>query len=463
MPTRSMWSVAADIFDPPDDDWRPLPHQIPPDEDYFAWLLMGGRGAGKTATAAHYMHEHVNGPPCLPHVPGGHWPAIIAPTIGDAVTSCVNGPSGLKRWDPDIKLRQLPGGTMVRWPNGTEAKIFGAHGPEDVERLRSGGNRCFVWAEELAAWRYMQECWQHMRYGLRVGPHPEVIISTTPKAVSLVKELIKKATDEVFDEETGQLEVVMTKASTDANPHLDAAVKKALYEDYGDTRLGRQELHAEVLEDVEGAMWNMGLIDAYRLRQSQKPANFDRVLVGVDPQGKNKADGKNDETGIVACARINRWFRDGDAEKMPHGFVLADRSDRYSPREWAYEAIRLHDELGADGIVAEVNNGWDMVKANIHAVNPNVRVFEATATRGKARRAAPIVNMYEQGRIHHIGPFSHLEDQMTTFDEFEPDESWSPDRMDAMVWAMTKLMKTGSRSSHAGMRSQNDARLAGRR
>lgn len=721
----SPWSIAADIFDPPSDGWVPLPHQVPPDGDWFAWLLMGGRGAGKTATAAHYMHDHVNGPPCLPGVPGGHWPAIIGPTIGDVVTSAVNGPSGLRRWEPDIKLRQVAGGTMVRWPNGTEAKVFGAHSPEDIERLRSGGNRClakgslvltkrgevpietvtrhdevltregwrrvlarwdngrkktitmhfnngrcltltpdhkvlvdgswveagtvsigakmtpwetsaiqdntsksgkqpmgrfqkvmtsiigtmtrrttssrtssysrgrntglgtpvnvdltgtpeeagrasllsdsrqhrspasnaglsssrsarsgsatkdaptptssstpkspssttsfdvttamassspsgspaspsqgsvllsavtegpevrvfdltvdehhefyaegvmvhncFVWIEELAAMRYMQQAWQHMRYGLRVGPHPHVVISTTPKALTLVKELRKKAIEEKTNPDTGQREVVMTIASTKDNPHLDAGVRRALYEDYAGTRMGRQELDAEILEDVEGAMWNTGMIEADRLHEDWTD-RFDRILVGVDPQGKNKADGKNDETGIVACGKIQKFLAHGDYSHLSHGFVLADRSGRFSPKGWAQEAIDLYHELGADGIVAEVNNGGDMVKSNIHAVDATVRVFEVTATRGKARRAAPIVNMYEQHRIHHVGVLPKLEDQMTTWDEFEPDESWSPDRMDAMVWALTKLMKPGSRrSSRDKDRSGGDQRLAGRR
>jgi len=458
--SQSIWEIAADIFDPPDDDWVPLPHQIPPDGNWFTWILMGGRGAGKTATAAHYMHEHVNGPPCLPHVPGGHWPAIIAPTIGDGVTSCVNGPSGLRRWDPGIKLRQVAGGTMVRWPNGCEAKIFGASTPEDVERLRSGGNRCFVWSEELAAHRYMQECWQHMRYGLRVGPRPHVIVSTTPKALSLIKELVKKAQDGTPDE-NGDIEVVMTRATTADNPHLDARVKKDLFDDYGGTRLGRQELYAEILEDVENALWTTGMIENDRIREEHKPHHFDRILIGVDPQGKNRKNGKNDETGIVAVGKIDKWLADGDFSHLPHGFVLADRSGRFSPKGWAEEAIALYHELKADAIVAETNMGGDMVKANIHSVDANVRVLEVTATRGKARRAGPIVNMYEQHRIHHIGVFPHLEDQMTTWDQFELDSSWSPDRMDALVWGMTKLLKPGIR--RRGLhRDAGDRRLMGR-
>lgn len=458
----SAWSVAADLIDPPGDDWKPLPHQIPPDGKWYAWLLMGGRGAGKTATAAHDIHAHVNGPPCDPNIPGGHWPAIIAPTIGDGVTSCVNGPSGIRRWCPEIKLRQAPGGTMVRWPNGVEAKIFGASTPEDVERLRSGGNRCYVWAEELAAWRYMQECWQHMRYGLRIGPWPHVVISTTPKAMMLIKELVRKAREGAFDTESGELEVVITTATTMDNPHLDARVKRALVDDYGGTRLGRQELYAEILEDVEGALWTNGLIDRNRLLPTALPTTLNRLIIGVDPQGKNKENGKNDETGIIAFGRKDNWLSHGDYSHLPHGFVLRDHSDRYSAKGWAMAAIELYHEMQADAIAAEINNGWDMVKANIHAADPNVRVLEVTATRSKQRRAAPIVNMYEQERIHHIGSFPVLEEQMTTFDQFEPDPSWSPDRMDAMVWAATKAMRPGTRPSQ-GNGSNVDRRLAGRR
>lgn len=456
------WSVAANIIDPPDDDWRPLPHQIPPDGKWYAWLLMGGRGAGKTATAAHDIHEHVNGPPCDPNIPGGHWPAIIAPTIGDGVTSCVNGPSGIRRWCPDVKVRQRAGGTMVVWPNGVEAKIFGAHTPEDVERLRSGGNRCYVWAEELAAWRYMQDCWQHMRYGLRIGPWPHVVISTTPKALSLIKELVLKAREGEFDPETGEVEVVMTTATTNDNPHLDRRVKKALFSDYGGTRLGRQELYAEILEDVEGAGWTNGLIDRSRLMLPQLPAHLDRLLIGVDPQAKNKDNGKNDETGIVAVGRKNSWLAHGDYSHLPHGFVIADRSGRFSPKGWAQEAVDLAKELDADAIVAETNNGGDMVKANIHQVDPSIRVIEVTATRGKARRAQPIVNLYEQDRMHHVGHFPLMEDQMTTFDMLDPDANdFSPDRMDALVWAATKAMTPGIRRS--SRTNTKDRRHAGRR
>lgn len=451
------WAIAADLLDPPDDNWKPLPHQIPPDGNWFVWLLLGGRGMGKTAVGARHIHEHVMGPPCLPDVPGGHWVGIIGPTLGDAVTSCVLGPSGLRAHDPGVKVRQTAGGTTVRWSNGAEGKLFGAHTPEDVERLRSGGNRCVVWAEELAAWRYMTECWQHMRYGLRVGPWPHVIVSTTPKNRALIKELRKKAIEGSIDEETGQLEVVMTTGSTADNPHLDQRVKRMLYEDYANTRLGRQELYGEILEDIDGALWNHSVIDRHRLSLEAAPEHYDLKVVGVDP-----AAGGSNEHGIVVCGRVNKYrtHEDTPYSHLPHGFVLDDRSCTGSPNTWARAAIRAYKDHQANYIVAEKNNGGDMVANTINGIDPSVPVKLVWATRGKARRAEPISMMYEQGRVHHIGELGSLEDQMCEFDPVDPDDSWSPDRMDAMVWAMTELL-VGDRE--IGTASYRDTRLRHRR
>ena len=706
---RSPWDIAADIIDDPEDTWEPLPHQIPPPGNWFAWLLMGGRGMGKTATAARHVHEHVMGPPCLPGVPGGHWVGIIGPTLGDAVTSCALGPSGLRAHDPGLKVRQTAGGTTVRWSNGAEGKIFGAHTPEDVERLRSGGNRCLtadtlvdgrpivqvrpgdyvrtrngkrrvlanrsfgvdriwnvmlsdgtilrctadhpwwveghgwtrtdrlwpgakmvqwqehhvprdtsrsgnkpmdlfrrvtssitrtltrriialrtwkslrtpttgsfttssegrigtaragrlhgssdesgdriptsvrnaeqsfrhsteprgaaiavttelersatqgheslnaltaarrssqgvatlvsvvdcvateaheevfcltveydheffandilssnclVWAEELAAWRYMQECWQHMRYGLRVGPWPHVIISTTPKNRLLIKELKRKAVEEVTDPDTGQREVVITSATTAENPHLDGSVKRALFEDYGNTRLGRQELYGEILEDVESALWKESIIDRNRLTVLQQPEHYDVKVVGVDP-----AAGGANEHGIVVCGRVNRYraHLDHPYSNMPHAFVLDDMTCTGSPNQWAKAAIAAYRQHECNYIVAERNNGGEMVANTIHGIDPNVPVKLVWATRGKARRAEPISMLDEQGRTHHIGTFPDLEQQMCEFDPVDPDDAWSPDRMDAMVWAMTELMVG---SGLITTREMVDTRLRGRR
>jgi len=445
---------AADLLSPDDDGWEPLPHQIPPRGKWFVWMLLGGRGAGKTATAARQLHEHVHGPPCIPEVPGGHWPGIIAPTLGDGVTSCVNGPSGLRVHCKDIKVRQTAGGTVARWPNGVEAKIFGAHTPEDVERLRSGGNRCFVWAEELAAWRYMEECWQHMRYGLRLGPWPRVVVSTTPKALKLIRELKKRAAKELG---SSQPYVVVTTATTDDNPHLDARVKKDLYDDYGGTRMGRQELYAEVLEDVEGALWSPSDIESYRIAVLEQPRDYLRTVVGVDPAA---SEGGN-EHGIVVCAMIPKWdFSRMPLPERPHLFTLADYSIAGKPEDWSRRVVQAYNDYDANLIVAEVNNGGDMVESTLRQIDDTLPIRKVHASRGKARRAEPISSIFQQGRGHHVGIFPELEDQMTMWNSTDPDPSWSPDRMDAMVWAATDLMGAGNRAKKSRMK---DRRLRGRR
>lgn len=415
--------------------------------------MMGGRGSGKTAPMARYLHDHVYGPPCLPNVPGGHWPAIIGPTLGDAVTSCVNGPSGLRVHDPGCKATAQPGGMAVKWSNGVEGKIFGAHTPEDVERLRSGGNRCIVWAEELAAWRYLDECWQHMRYGLRVGPWPRVIISSTPKARKLIKKLFK---DSKNSEET---KVVLRGATTYDNPHLDPDVKRALQEDYEGTRLGQQELLGKLLEDVQNALWVEETIDLYRLSWNNVPPHFDRIVVAVDPAG---TDG-GDEHGIIVVGvkHGGLYIADLKMPHLPHGFILGDYTVSGSPTEWADAVKTAYRDFKADKVVAEVNFGGDMVKHTIQTADPNILVDKVNASRGKTKRAEPVSNLYEQGRMHHVGSYPVLEDQMCSWDPLEEKPGWSPDRMDAMVWGATALVvRPMARQDDDAF---EDTRLKGRR
>ena len=464
---KSILELAADIIDPPENRWRPLPHQIAPSGRWFIWLLLAGRGSGKTEAAARYFHEHINGPPCVRGVPGGHWPAIIAPTLGDGVTSCVNGPSGLRKYDSTVKVTQTVGGAMVKWKNGVEAKIFGAHTPEDVERLRSGGNRCLVWAEEAAAWRYLDECWKHMRYGLRLGTRPHAIVSTTPKNRKVIKDLIGAAKTGKATEDTGL--VVMTKATTRDNPHLPEHIKQMLFSDYGGTRLGRQELYAEVIDDVLGALWATGMIDPYRLDSNRTPKKWDAVVVSVDPPAKSTGA----ECGIIVQAKKRVWLptREDPECKLSHAFVLDDCSRLGTPNEWGLAAVNAYNHWEADLMVVETNNGGDMVKNTVRHIDDLVRIKEVHASKGKNRRAEPIVSLYEQGRYHHVGIFPKLEEEMTTWDDEDPPDHWewivdsdsdtvSPDRMDALVWGGTHLMvaQNTTRTSKPG-----DVRLKGRR
>lgn len=426
-------------------EFEPLPHQIPPTPPWLLWMLFGGRGSGKTAAAAKYVHDHVHGPPCLPGVPGGHWLSIVAPTLGDAVTSCVTGPSGLRLHEPGVKVVNRPGGLVCTWPNGAEAKLFGSNSPDDVERFRAGGNRCMVWAEELAAWRYLDESWQQIRYGLRVGPRPHAIASTTPRSRKLIKELIK-------DEK-----VVVTHGMTSQNPYLNDDIRNMLYEDYSGTRMGRQELAGELLEDVENALWTGEMIEQNRFSDEKHLPPMYRRAVAVDPAASENGD----EHGIMVGG-VSRGF-DFPGILWPdldHGFILEDCSVRGSPNVWAKRAIRAYKDHECDLIVCEVNNGGDMVVNTIRSIDATIPVKPVWASRGKQRRAEPVSSLYAQGKVHHVGMFPELEDQMTEWDSVDPDPAWSPDRMDALVWLMTELMLGGGQVSQKKMK---DKRLKNRR
>lgn len=449
---NSAFEFAAEMLSPKDaTNWTPLDHFITPPQPWYLWMLFGGRGSGKTAHAARYVHDHVHGPPCLPQVPGGHWISIVAPTLGDAVTSCVEGPSGLRAHDPGIKVLNRPGGIIARWSNGCEAKLFGAHSPEDVERFRAGGNRCLVWNEEMAAWRYLEEAWQQIRYGLRSGPRPHAIASTTPRSKLLIKKLVKESRDP-------NSKIIVSHGNTKSNPHLNDQVREELYKDYAGTRMGRQELDGELLEDVEGALWSGELIDRHRITEQEQPQEYDRVIVAIDPAASENGD----EHGIVVVGIKYKWddWHFIQHPELSHAFILADYSLNGSPNKWGKQAIRAYRDFKADCMVAEVNNGGDMVTNVILGLDDRVPVLPVHATRGKVKRAEPVANLYEQGRIHHVGMFAKLEDQMTTWDPGDIDESWSPDHMDAMVWGVTEgMLDTVSKR----ITKPSDSRLKGRR
>lgn len=237
--------------------WKPLPHQVAPAWHWATWVLFGGRGTGKTDGGSQAVLAHIAGPPCDLRAPGGHRLRIVAPTFGDGVASCVNGVSGLRAHDPTAELVGTKEGTIVRWPSGAVARIFGAHTPSDADRFRAGGNSCFDWYEELAAWRQLDAVWDQARFGLRLGPWPRAIITTTPKNRPVIRDLLRTATARATLQTLGvdvpdvrRYAVALTVGSTLDNPHLDASVREELLATYGGTRLGRQELFGEVVEDV---------------------------------------------------------------------------------------------------------------------------------------------------------------------------------------------------------------------
>lgn len=409
--------------------WAPRPHQVPPTAGFYGWLLLAGRGAGKTDACAKYVTDHVKGPPCLSG-PVPHWIGIIAPTLGDAATSCFAGPSGIRAHDPSARLVNTIGGSVVRWPNGSEAKLFGANSVDDTERLRSGGNRCLSWLEEIAAWRYLDEAWAQMRFGLRAGPHPHWIGSTTPKPRQLIKRL-----------DRGDIKnVVVSRASMYDNPHLPQEIRDALETEYGGTQLGRQELLGQLIDEDENALWNHRTIDAARVHKRDLP-DLGRISVGVDPSGGAG------EQGIVVAGRSKLILLPtvmpleegveipGSSKPNKHGYVLDDRTVHLSPDGWGKAAIKAAVDWQADEIFVETNYGGAMCVSTLRTAaesrGVNIPIKIVTATRGKAVRAEPVSALTSQGRWHHAGSFEALEDQMCSW---HSDLDWSPDRLDAAVW-----------------------------
>lgn len=331
--------------------------------------------------------------------------AIIAPKLATARGVCVEGETGLLSVNPAIQFNRSWG--ELRWPNGSYAQIFGAYTPEDVEALR-GHQFGFCWCEEMASWRQLDGCWDMMRLGLRLGARPRVVVTTTPKPRPLLSRLLA-------DPQT-----VAVRATTHDNPHLAPEVRAELERQYGGTRLGRQELGGELLEDVEGALWQYGWIDGARV--SSAPG-LSRVVVAVDPAVTHGED--SDATGIVVAGR-------GDDGEL---YVLSAQGYKLSPQGWATRALDAYDQYQADRIIAERNNGGEMVEATIRNVRAKAPVKTIVASRGKALRAEPIAALFEQGHVHMVGTFPKLDDELCSF----PIANEHDDLVDALVYALTEL------------------------
>jgi len=410
-PTTNRWADVRDLVVPPDSGlpaeleraWlaQARDKQREPAGDWFVWLALAGRGWGKTRVGAEWTRKKALSKP-------NQRIAVIAPTIADARDTCVEGESGL--------LAVIPPELIVKWnrsmseldlTNGTHIKMFSADEPE---RLR-GPQHHWAWCDELAAWRY-PNAWDQLMFGLRLlGGQPRVVVTTTPKPTPLIRELVARKDVHLS---TGPTSENMANLAPSALAHLEAK--------YAGTRLGRQELEAEILEDIEGALWSREMIEACRVDKEGAPGGYKRVVVGVDPSG-----GGQSEVGIVAAG----LGADG------HAYVLADGSGHLSPNAWGAKVTSLYTELEADRVVGERNYGGDMVQAIIRQSDPTVSYKDVSATRGKLVRAEPIAALYEQKKVHHVGAFPELEDQQCTY---IPGESKSPDRMDALVWCLTELM-----------------------
>ena len=379
------------------------PKQLTPHGEWSIWLILAGRGWGKTLTGAQDMAWFgLSNPESRI--------AIIAPTFADGRDTCVEGESGLLSIlnDETIANYNRSLGEVVLH-NGSRFKTFSADSPE---RLR-GPQHHRAWCDELGSWKYT-ETWDQLMFGLRLGQNPKVVITTTPKPIPIIKELAKRK------------DVHVTSGSTFENEKnlADSAVI-ALRERYAGTRLGRQELFAEILEDVEGSLWSRDMLQSAMLKFNEKLPDFKRVVVAVDPAVTANKD--SNETGIVICATDHKG----------QYYVLNDISGVYTPDTWAKKTVEAYESYKADKVIAEVNNGGDLVQKVVKTVDPNVNYKAVRATRGKFVRAEPIAALYEQKRVKHVNRFSLLEDQLCTYN---PEiTSISPDRLDALVWGLTEL------------------------
>lgn len=404
----SLASLLADTL--ADGGWRAKarPSQLPPDGDWNGWLVMAGRGFGKTRTGAEWVKE-------LAEAGQTSRIALVAPTAADARDTMVEGESGiLATASPWCRPEYEPSKRKLTWPNGTLAFTFSS---EEADRLR-GPQFAAAWADELAAWNEPQASWDMLQFGLRLGTHPRWLVTTTPKPIRLFKELMARE---------GR-DVVVTRGSTYENAaNLAGPFLEAIRARYEGTRLGRQELNAELLEDTPGALWSMSAIERGRVAA---PPHLNRIVVAIDPAVKSTEG--SDETGIVVA---------GIAADQ-HVYVLDDISGRYTPDEWARKAVGAYHRWSADRIVGEVNNGGEMIGNTLRSVERNIPFSAVHATRGKAVRAEPVSALYEQGKVHHVGTgLAQLEDQLCAFtSDFDRSRAgYSPDRLDALVWAITSL------------------------
>jgi predicted phage terminase large subunit-like protein len=380
------------------------PEQLAPIGDWLVWLVLAGRGWGKTRTGAEDVSAFALGNP-------GARIALVGPTAADVRDVMIEGQSGLRsvlpRGAEDVWNRSL--GELVL-NNGARFKAFSA---EEPERLR-GPQHHRAWCDELGAWKNAQATWDQLQFTLRLGANPRAVVTTTPKPTPLLRALLAAATTHV------------TRGSTfDNEANLAPAALAAFRARYEGTRLGRQELYAELLTDTPGALWTRDMIEAARCDETPPMA---RVVVAVDPSGSDGTSG--DRQGIVVAG----LGRDG------RGYVLEDASMRGSPDQWARTVARLYHLHGADRVVAEANFGGAMVEAVLRSSAPNLPVKLVSASRGKVLRAEPVAALYEQGRISHVGAFPALEDQMAEMTTGGFVGQGSPDAVDALVWALTDLM-----------------------
>ena len=391
------------------------PEQLEPEGKWNTWVALAGRGWGKTRAGAEWVRHRIRSGDKIVH--------CVAPTKGDVRRVMVEGDSGLLNvcWEGDATYRGKhlgfpiwsPTNNSITWENGAKAVFFSA---EDPERLR-GPQAYAAWCDELCAWRNAQDTWDMMMFGLRLGKHPKVFVTTTPKTTKLIRNILD-------DEKT-----VVSKGSTyDNSANLADTFLDAVRKTYEGTRLGRQELYAEILDEASGALWSRQLLASCEISKDEIPP-LNRIVVSIDPAVTSNSE--SDMTGLVVAG----------VDVNGIAYVLEDHTDRYTPQQWAAKAVQLYRDHMADRIVAERNQGGDMVRHTLHTEDETLPIKLVHASRGKMARAEPVSALYEQGKVKHVRGLNDLEDQLV---QWEPLGSiGSPDRLDALVWAITELSLNG--------------------
>lgn len=406
-------------------DFWALDHQRPPPGDWHAWVILGGRGAGKTRAGAEWVRAMVEG--AGPRDPGrARRVALVGETIDQAREVMVMGDSGiLACCPPDRRPEWIATRRLLVWPNGATAQLFSAHDPDSLR----GPQFDAAWADELAKWPRAGECWDMLQFTLRLGPAPQVCVTTTPRDCPTLRDLLDRPS------------TVTTHAPTEANrAHLAPGFLSEVRARYGHGRLARQELDGLFLDEVEGTLWPAGLLESCRTDTAPVP---DRIVVAVDPAVAGQGTG--DSVGIVVAGVIARGPpQDWRAVVLEDATVSGLGSDG-----WMRHVVETCHRHGADRVVAEVNQGGALVESLLRTVDATLPYRAVHATRGKSARAEPVAALYEQGRVAHLGGFSELEDQMGRMTSTGYRGSGSPDRVDALVWALTELMLVPARRAPA--------------
>lgn len=421
LPEAQRTEILAELTDAQHDellwDWWfwARPSQKEPPGEWLTWLILAGRGFGKTKAGAETIRRWACGKTPLAR---GRYRRflLIAETAADARDVMVEGESGiLAVHPPDFRPLYEPSKRRLTWPNGAVASLFNATEPDQLR----GPQGDAAWCDELAKWQYARETWDMLQFGLRLGDNPRQIVTTTPRPVPVVKELLAAPT------------TVVTRGATMENRgNLAPSFLRQITARYQGTRLGRQELEAEVLDDNPNALWTRAGLEQATIAKAKLP-QLQRIVVAIDPSGSDgRSDDEADDIGIIACGH----GIDG------HMYVLHDATCNKSPAGWGLAAVNLYRDLKADVIVAERNYGGAMVEHVIRSVDPLVPYKEVVASRGKWLRAEPVAALYEQKRVHHVGAFPPLEDEMCAFGPDGLADGKSPNRLDALVWAATELM-----------------------